>query len=596
MKSVFLPFLLFIYFNSAFSQENAEFVINDLLNKSMAFTDNRQLDSASFYLERAIAIRVKQSIDSTLYYKESVAKAAIFMRKGDTQKAHEILLSSLAFFKNINDSNNIALAYYQIGICNYLLNRRLVSLEYFEKANNLNKFLSGRVQTKILQNLGTINLEEGMAQKDSSLFYKAIHNYEQVAKIFIAKNQLTELSLCTSLWAECYIQLNQLNTAYKKANEAIKYAKQSKNDQYLGFALIKKNSILTKQQKLKEALEIIDQAIAIYEKSKDNASLSYAYVKKKKTLLALNRYKETTEVQEKIYGLTIQMYNKRIADGVTEMEAKYKTAEKEKEIAEQNLRIKNKNIFSLVLGGSIIILTIILIGLYKRHQLKQKQFQKEMSLKDALTKIKTQNKLQEQRLEISRDLHDNIGSQLTFIISSIDNLKMLSSDSSKLVKEKLSTISSFTIETIDQLRDTIWAMNKNKVTFEDLHGRLLSFVEKAKKIAHHIDFEITEKSMNSYTFSSVVGMNLFRVIQEAINNALKHSSASKISIQFKQSKSEILITIEDNGKGFDKNNFVAGNGLSNIENRVSAIHGEVVLKSDLGKGTQIQVSIDKSHL
>ena len=77
-----------------------------------------------------------------------------------------------------------------------------------------------------------------------------------------------------------------------------------------------------------------------------------------------------------------------------------------------------------------------------------------------MAKIETQNKLQEQRLRISRDLHDNIGAQLTFIISSIDNLKFGFTDISEKLGSKLSNISSFTQQTIYELRDTIWAMNK----------------------------------------------------------------------------------------------------------------------------------------
>ena len=80
--------------------------------------------------------------------------------------------------------------------------------------------------------------------------------------------------------------------------------------------------------------------------------------------------------------------------------------------------------------------------------------------------------MQEQRLRISRDLHDNIGSQLTFIISSIDNLKFVTKDVNEKLKDKLSSISSFTSDTIFQLRDTIWAMNKSEITIEDLHARI----------------------------------------------------------------------------------------------------------------------------
>ena len=80
---------------------------------------------------------------------------------------------------------------------------------------------------------------------------------------------------------------------------------------------------------------------------------------------------------------------------------------------------------------------------------------KEFELKTAFEKIESQNKLSEQRQSISRDLHDNIGSQLTLIISSIDNLKNIPKIDQTILSKKLSSISNFTRETITELRDTI---------------------------------------------------------------------------------------------------------------------------------------------
>ena len=103
----------------------------------------------------------------------------------------------------------------------------------------------------------------------------------------------------------------------------------------------------------------------------------------------------------------------------------------------------------------------------KNQKMKTLQLQKENELKDALLKIETQNRLQEQRLQISRDLHDNIGAQLTFIISSVDSLKYAFADGNPRLEDKLNNISSFTKETIYELRDTIWAMNKEEITIEN---------------------------------------------------------------------------------------------------------------------------------
>ena len=125
---------------------------------------------------------------------------------------------------------------------------------------------------------------------------------------------------------------------------------------------------------------------------------------------------------------------------IAELEIEYETSKKEIQIAEQEIKIKNKNLFATILSSALLILAIVFFSIYKRNQLKRIQLQKEIELKDALSIIKTKNRLQEQRLKISRDLHDNIGSQLTFIISSIDNLKFLTKSTNTKLQEKVINI------------------------------------------------------------------------------------------------------------------------------------------------------------
>ena len=253
------------------------------------------------------------------------------------------------------------------------------------------------------------------------------------------------------------------------------------------------------------------------------------------------------------------------------------------------MEIKNRNLYAVLLTSALIILGIVFFSIYKKNQLKRKQLQKEVDLNDALFVIKTQNKLQEQRLRISRDLHDNIGSQLTFIISSIDNLKYISKDANSKLKDKLSRISSFTGDTIHQLRDTIWAMNKSEISIEDLHARILSFIEKAKIATENIKFDIKQEINENFTLTSLKGMNVFRVTQEAINNAIKYADASKINISISKNNNNLKISIKDNGTGFDINTVELGNGLSNMEKRMNEIDGKINISSKKNSGTDIQI-------
>ncbi|MCY7361581.1 MAG: histidine kinase, partial [Ignavibacteria bacterium] len=134
-------------------------------------------------------------------------------------------------------------------------------------------------------------------------------------------------------------------------------------------------------------------------------------------------------------------------------------------------------------------------------------------------------------LTISRDLHDNIGAQLTFIISSVDNIKYAFDLQNTKLDDKLQKISNFTKDTIVELRDTIWAMNNNAISFEDLRSRILNFIEKAKVAKENINFKFNiDEKLNKVELTSIVGMNIYRTIQEAVNNAIKYANPTEIEM------------------------------------------------------------------
>lgn len=235
-------------------------------------------------------------------------------------------------------------------------------------------------------------------------------------------------------------------------------------------------------------------------------------------------------------------------------------------------------------------LFIGLIGflVFRQQKLKNKQQEQEFLLKSAIAKIETQNKLQDQRLQISRDLHDNIGSQLTFIISSVDNIKYAFEIQNSKLDNRLSSISNFAKSTIIELRDTIWAMNNSEITFEDLRARIHNFVEKAKEAKQDIEFDFAiESSLKEAKFTSVEGMNIYRTIQEAVNNSIKYADAKNIRIDIRHEKSDIVIFINDDGKGFDDNEIELGNGINNMKKRIADCSGTITFKTKPDEGTQI---------
>ena len=320
-------------------------------------------------------------------------------------------------------------------------------------------------------------------------------------------------------------------------------------------------------------------------------ALSTNYEQSNQFAEALNYHKQYTAYKDSIYNLETTTNQK-------EIEIQFETEKKEKqileqraELAENKLKIEQKNQWLYALGFLAVLLGLIGYQIYRTQKLKNKQLQKENQLKDALIRIETQNKVQEERLRISRDLHDNIGSQLTFIISSLDNLKFQLNKENPEAGKRIESINDFTRNTITELRDTIWAMNKENIHFSDLKVRINNFLESAQSHVQQTHFEVDMKKSidENHSFTAFAGVNLYRIIQEAVNNSIKHADATEIKVAFEKIDQHFEVRISDNGKGIDQRKIEAGNGFQNMHKRISEIGGELVIKSTPESGTILKI-------
>jgi signal transduction histidine kinase len=347
-----------------------------------------------------------------------------------------------------------------------------------------------------------------------------------------------------------------------------------------------------KQEKYEESKKDLLKLKSIYENnSNDEENLLKTYQYLASVYGYLKVPDSTNYFISKSNKIQIAILDATVIKQTNELETKYQTTKKEKQIIQQQAEVKKRNLYLVGLSGLILLLGIIAYLINRQQKQKLAQQEQEYQLKNAISQIETQNKLQEQRLSISRDLHDNIGAQLTFIISSVDNVKYAFDITNEKLDQKLTNISSFAKETILELRDTIWAMNHNEISYEDLEIRINNYIEKAKQSKDQISFSFAiEDVLKTKRLTSVEGMNIYRTIQEAINNAIKYANASIISVNVKEQDGQTKITISDNGSGFDTETTESGNGLQNMKKRIEEIGGKFVLSSSI-EGTKIEVLV-----
>ncbi len=573
-----------------------DFGLTELTNTHGIYMDvTGKSDSARYYFRQAL----KLSRDHKFKSIESMCINNLGMfhwNRGEYDDALDYFFKALQKNEANNDEQSTSYALNNIGLIYQEMRMNEKALEYHRRALAIRKkYKLENDQIASLNNIG-INL------KELNKIDQAIATYKEGIALAKQKNNMMDhVKLLDNLANAHHINGNydlSLQT-YLKALEKIEaYGANETNRLAILTNIV---ALYNQINKPKLALKYIERGKSLVEKYPET-ELAYAdlYLNSAESHYMLDDYESARADRDRFIVLKDSVFSESNAKTMANLEVKYETEKKEKqilmqraELAEQQLTIQQKNYQVYGLIGLALVLGFIGYLFYNQQKLKNQQLQKENELKDALTKIETQNKLQEQRLQISRDLHDNIGAQLTFIISSIDNLKYGFDIKDDKLSNKLSAISDFASSTIYELRDTIWAMNKNDISLEDLQVRISNFIDKAIMAENNIDFSFhVSSSINEQKmFSSVIGMNIYRILQEAIHNGIKHASASRIRVNVEQAVNNLKFTVTDNGKGFDLETIQKGNGLHNMQKRSQGIGGDIQIDTNQNEGTKVTLII-----
>jgi signal transduction histidine kinase len=143
---------------------------------------------------------------------------------------------------------------------------------------------------------------------------------------------------------------------------------------------------------------------------------------------------------------------------------------------------------------------------------------------------------------------------------------------------------------VTQLSDTIWVLKNEQLPFTSLSDRFKVWMQKLMKNYPELKYYFKEEIKNDMVFSPARMLHLFLIMKECVTNALKHSDATEISIGFYSDK-KWMISLADNGKGFDTKNLKRGSGLDNIQQRIKDCNWKIDLTSNT-KGTNIIIEGD----
>ncbi len=584
---------------------NGSFRANFLLART--YEKTAEIDSAAYYYVRALAL-AEQLNDHKRVSEAASEVGKCYLSQGDLQNAYKFLRYGLHKRSPANDkiATRIILEHYatvlmllndfnradsvikEFELMNasindawgeMALNRmrgRLAfgqkhyskSLHYLQQANN--KIGEVRAAGSELKDLALLL---GMAEFENTNYSSAILHLQTAARLAHELRHVFDEMEVNRLLSKAFEKLG-------RPDSALQY--------YRNYSLLKDSFLLA--QKQKNVIEIVTR----YETAKKEQEIKILQKESEANnyLLQLNTQQlqqQQLESQQK----TNQFILVSKQNEINKLDASKKTLsldneKKENEKSQTKLKLleteaayqklltsKESQQKKLAYAG---IAAILVLGGFGVHRYTHRK------------KMQTQRDVLNERLRISRELHDELGSTLSGIaMYSHITRNQIKDGKNEEIERSLTSMQHSAGEMVNKLNDIVWLVNPEKDSLEKLMERLEEYVDNMaaiKNIAVKID--VGEK-LSEVELPVQTRRNIYLFCKEAINNAVKYSNASLIELTMKEVQNKIVFSVCDNGKGFDVAHVKKGNGLLSMKERAEKINGTFSLKSTPGKGTDVSL-------
>lgn len=517
------------------------------------------------------------------YYKNRnlITKYAILFLIGKDKSVKEKLKKVADYFYNKRFYNDYVTA--QIELCNIYAYEKKYDLfiQTLEKLVPYDRYLKPQIKINLYHNLTLFNNIENRIIKANYYFKKLV----QTVKVFE-----TEYGKHFIYYDDFFLSLNQ--------NKKVDYVQKLQNLKRFGFennnlrmkmnyeySLSCYHVYITKNVKL--AIRSCDNYISLSKKTNSPWLILESYYDKKNLLKVLG-LKDLLQRNETL----IQKYSREVDSEVQDLEffeemytnsMQYKISKINAQKAKiENIEIKNRNyqLFIALLIVAILTAFILLFFIKNRFNNKLIYLQNETKIQALNTRIEAE---ENERVRISKEIHDGLIGNLASVKIKLSNLNKDNLDSET---KKIIDVVDYSIEECRNISYNLTPIAIKKLTLEELIREYVELLDIQKYADFYLEI-LNFKDIENLKLKK----NVFRIIQELLSNTLRHAQATEVFLQVSKFENKFLITIEDNGKGFDIKKFNRGNGITNIENRLKLFNGFIHIETNEKGGTCINCEL-----
>lgn len=563
------------------NQKAVALAYSDLGN---CYTRVNKLNEALDYHKKAYNLRRSLGLD---------VKAAgslnnisiIYKQQGKFKESAEYMMKALRIYESKNDSVMQALV--KGNLANLYLNMKKPSIakKYLDESFAISK--SKNIKSLLSTAYSSYTEYYLMVKK----FDLALSNAFQSVLILEKMNRKSDLALIYNSIGQIYLEKKNYSLAMDYYNRSLSVRKELGDDlgvascyKNIGYAQVLLKNYADAESNYKQALVLFKKVNAKEYLNDCNKLLADLYEKQNMYDKAIFYMKEGKKVEDSVF-------NRDTEAKLNELNIQYETEKKENQLKIQTLELSKRNTFLYISIGLLLLSIVIAYLIISNQKFKARaRIQKEiLHQQDIATKgiIEAEER---ERKRIASDLHDGIGQMFSAVRMNLSSI----ADDIDFKKEEKKNVFNKTIDLVDESCKEVRAISHNMMPNVLLRSGLASAV---RDFISKIDDSVIKVNLETYGLNDRLDSNietvLYRVIQESVNNVIKHAGANQLDIQISIEEKEIAVTIEDNGKGFDataKDKF-EGIGLKNIITRVEFLKGTVEWDSSVGNGTLVAIHI-----
>ncbi|WP_394757942.1 ATP-binding protein [Flavobacterium sp.] len=515
---------------------------------------------------------------------------SLYQNLGKTDLAIKYALYSLKFSKSVGDTLNLSINYGNLSRLYFELNQFKKAIHYGEKGIE-----SGKKYKNIKGLLICIN--------NTALTYMNMNENAKAEKLFksqlaIANKENFPRSSSKALINLCSIYIQTADKEKLKKSIAELNIIASENNSVLSTAdrnvIVRLNAHYhIFNDNFKQADLELNNGIEMAINDSLQGQLLNLYYLKTNLKYAEHKYYEAERYGSKYDSVNIMINDEEMSKFSLDLEEKYKVEKKDKEILLLEKKQIKQRTFIYSLAAVVIGLLIFSFLLYKNYRARKKINDQEIIQLHQEKKIDaTQNMIQgeeQERTRLARDLHDGLGGILTGVKFQLNSMKgnvILSEENAGTFTKSISQIDN----AIAEMRRVAHNMMPEALLKFGLEETLRSYCE---SVSQNSELTVSYQSFGmEERLEQTTEIVLYRIVQELLNNTIKHAKATKSNIQLSRNGNIISLTVEDNGKGFDVNAIKKnGIGLSNINHRVEYLNGKIDIQSD-SKGTSTHIEFE----